>query len=402
MLELYKLYEHFNESTIVVLSLSMILAAGFIVTRFTKALHMPNVSGFILAGVLISPSVLGLINPEVITHMSFVSDLALAYIAFGVGQYFTKEIIMKTGLKTLIVTAAEALTAGILVTFVTLVFFDIPSDFALLLGAIATATAPASTLMTIKQYNAKGDFINLLLQVVALDDIVCLLAFSLISALCTAHLDGSVNIHSIIRPIGYNILLIVIGVIAALVLTILLKSRSKDNRLILVNAFLLLICGVAGILDVSPLLACMVFAMVYVNLTHDDYIFHQLDNFTPPIMSTFFIYSGINMKISALASVGIIGVVYFVVRIIGKYLGSYISCKWMGYSKTITSNLGLALIPQAGVAIGLAFLGQRILPEALGDMLVSVILASSVLYELVGPISAKYALRKSGSIATMK
>lgn len=183
---------------------------------------------------------------------------------------------------------------------------------------------------------------------------------------------------------------------------LLIPARSKDNRLILAIAMLLGISGICASLDISPLLSCMIFGASYINLTSDKKLYRQINNFTPPVMSIFFIMSGMNLDLSALTTVGTVGLAYFIVRIIGKYLGTYISCLITGTSREIRNYMGLALIPQAGVAIGLAFLGQRLLPEEMGKLLLTIILSSSVLYEMVGPVCAKMSLFLSGSITTEK
>lgn len=304
----------------------------------------------------------------------------------------------KAGAKVIIITIFEALMATVLVTLSMHFFFKMSWQFSLILGAIASATAPASTMMTIKQYKAKGDFVDVLLQVVALDDIVCLLAFSVATAIATAS-DGNFHAMDIIKPIGFNLLSIVIGVALAIILRLILNpKRSKENRLILVIMALLSLCAVCSILNVSPLLACMIFSTVYVNITDDTYLFHQIDNFTPPIMLLFFVLSGMKLNMKTLLSVGVIGVSYFLIRIVGKYLGSLLGCILTKQKKEVRYNLGLALIPQAGVAIGLSVLGQRLLPTDLGNLLSTIILASSVLYEFVGPTCAKASLFLSHSI----
>ncbi len=177
------LLNQLNEETRVLLVLSVILFSGFIMTRLTNTLNMPKVSGYIMAGILIGPCCLNFIPKNMIDSMSFVSDLALAFIAFGVGKFFKKEVLMHTGKRIIVITISEALAAGVLVTALLKVIFHLNWDFALILGAIATATAPASTMMTINQYKAKGEFVDTLLQIVALDDVVCLLAFSVVSAI---------------------------------------------------------------------------------------------------------------------------------------------------------------------------------------------------------------------------
>ncbi len=399
-MDIVKFLGGLSQETEILLVLSIILFSGFIMTRLTNTLNMPKVSGYILAGILIGPCCLDFIPGSRIQSMGFVSDIALAFIAFGVGKFFKKEVLMQTGKRIIVITFSEALMAGVLVTLLLKLLFGLDWGFALILGAIATATAPASTMMTINQYKAKGEFVNTLLQIVALDDVVCLLAFSIVSAVITGIESGSLSFHDILLPIAYNIIAIALGVFCGYFLSrLLVPARSRDNRLILAIAMLLGLSGLCAIMDISPLLSCMVFGAVYINLTRDKKLFRQINNFTPPVMSVFFIVSGMNLDLNALTTVGAIGVSYFLIRIAGKYLGTYLSCQAMGTSREIRNYMGLALIPQAGVAIGLAFLGQRILPEATGNLMLTIILSSSVLYEMVGPISAKAALFLSGSIS---
>ena len=399
-LEIYKLYNGLGMATILI-SLAIMLLAGFVVSLLTKLLKLPNVTGYILAGVLIGPYVLNMIPASIIDNMSFISDLALGFIAFGVGKFFKKNVIKSAGLKIIVITVFESLLAGILVTiFIGICFPNLGWSFALLLGAIATATAPASTLMTINQYKAKGEFVNTLLQVVALDDIVCLLVFSVVSAIVSTTSNDGLDVMSIALPILYNIAFIAIGFIAGFVLGFLVEKRSSNSQLIIAVA---MICGISGaciILNISPLLSCMIFGASYINFKEDEKLFKYIDHFTPPIMLLFFVVSGMNMDLSAFATVGLVGVVYFIVRIIGKYAGAYLSCAITKKPSPVKNYLGFALIPQAGVAIGLAFLAQRILPDNIGSTFLSIILSSSVLYEMCGPILAKFALFKSGAINT--
>ena len=399
--EMFDWYSSLNNETVVLLSLAMILLAGFLVTRVTKLLHLPNVSGYIIAGILIGPGVLGLIPEATIDGMGFVSDMALSFIAFGVGRFFKKEKMAETGLRVIFITLFEALLAGVLVTFSMYFLFHVDFKFAALLGAIATATAPASTMMTIDQYHARGEFVNLLLQIVAFDDVVCLLVFSVVASFVTAAETGMMTITGMVVPIFLNLAVILLGVLFAFLLSkMLTPKRSSDNRLILAVAMLAGLSGLCSIVDVSPLLSCMVFGAVYINLTKDKALYHQINSFTPPVMSLFFVVSGMNLDVAALGTFGVIGVAYFLIRIIGKYAGAWLGCAATHTDKTIRNYLGGALVPQAGVAIGLAYLGQRMLPAQYGNLLMTVILASSVLYELIGPACAKFSLIRSGAIKT--
>jgi Kef-type K+ transport system membrane component KefB len=333
--------------------------------------------------------------------MSFISDIALSFIAFGVGRYFSISTLKATGKKVFLITILESVLAGILVTLVIgLSFPDKGWTFALLLGAIATATAPASTMMTIRQYGAKGDFVNLLLEVVSLDDAVCLFCYTLAITIINTTQGGSATVMDIVMPIVWNIVFIAVGLLFGFVHSKLMNAkRSLDNRLILTLGMLFIIDGACAIVGISPLMSCMVFGATYVNLKKDQELFSQVDGFAPPIMCLFFVLSGMNMDFSQFSVIGLIGVIYFFVRILGKYAGAWVGCKISREDKKVTNYLGLALIPQAGVAIGLAVLAKRMLPTDIGNEFYAIIICSSVLYEMIGPALAKVALVKSGAIS---
>ena len=384
----------------VIISLALILIAGFLMTRITKKLRLPNVTGYIISGVLIGPYVLNLIPSAIVERMDFVTDAALAFIAFGVGKYFKLSQLRKSGRKIFVITAFEALVAALLVTLTMIFVFRLPVPFALLLGAIGSATAPASTIMTIRQYKAKGEFVNTILQVVALDDAVALLAFSVCAAVAQAmESHGHVDAMVILVPILVNIAAIGLGAGGGFLLNKLInEKRSQDHRLVLVIAIIFCLTGFCSAFNVSPLLSCMVLGMVYINVSGNKALFKQVNNFTPPLLLLFFVLSGMRMNVPALATAGVIGIAYFIVRILGKYLGAYLGAKVSGASMEIRKFLGLALVPQAGVSIGLAVLGQRILPYESGILLSTIILSSGVLYEMVGPACAKLSLYLSHTI----
>jgi len=388
-----------NSTTITLLSLSTILFAGFLLTRITKLAKLPNVTGYIIAGVIIGPYVLNLIPYEMVKNMSFISDVALAFIAFGVGRFFNREAFQETGFGIIAVTLSESLMAGIMITLSMYYLFHLSWDFCLILGAVATATAPASTMVTIRQYHARGDFVNILLQVVAFDDAVCLVVFSIAIAVINANTGTSVSASEIALPLLYNFGALAVGFVSGVFLSKLMTpERSEDNRLILTISLLLGIAGLCAAVDVSPLLSCMLFGTTYINITKDKELYSQVERFTPPILSMFFVVSGMSLDIRSFNTMGAMGAAYFIIRIAGKFLGAYLGCTMAKTTKAVRNYLGLALIPQAGVAIGLAFLGKRVLPYAMGNMLLTIILSSSVLYELIGPACAKIALIYSGSI----
>ena len=390
----------------VIVSLALMLIAGFAMTRLTSKLRLPNVTAYIVSGILLGPLCLDLVPRGVIDGMSFLDDIALAFIAFSTGEFFRISTLKKSGAKVLVITVLEACLASALVFLVCYFPLGLDLNFSLVLGALAAATAPASTVMTIRQTGAKGDFVDTLLQVVALDDAVGLVAYNVAISVAVAADTGSFDPLSVFRPLGVNLLVFCLGGVFGLLLKLFLDGRSADNRLIVSVALLFAFCGICTALDVSPLLGCMAMGMVYINTTGDERLFKQLNYFSPPILLLFFVRSGLNFDLSALVNTSdiiggvpliLIGVVYFIVRIAGKYAGAYIGCLITKKDRSVRNYLGLALIPQAGVAIGLAAMGARALGGGAGTALETIILASSVLYELIGPACAKLSLYLSHS-----
>ena len=395
-----------SDVSVVIVSVALMLFSGFAMTRVTKRLRLPNVTAYIVAGILMGPYCMNLIPGRVVTGMSFVADIALAFIAFSTGEFFKFSTLKKSGAKVMVITVMEACLASVLVFIVVYFVLGLELNFSIVLAALASATAPASTVMTIRQTHAKSDFVETLLQVVALDDMVGLLAYSIAISVALASMTGDFHAGSIVKPILLNIIVFVLGGLFGLFLKLLLHKRSTDNRLIVSVAVLFAFCGICAILDVSPLLGCMSMSMIYINLTDDERLFKQLNYFSPPILLLFFVRSGVNFDLGALVnsseSIGSvpllrIGVIYFVVRILGKYVGAFLGCAMVGKDKLVRNYLGLALVPQAGVAIGLAAMGARTLGGETGDVLETIILASSVLYELIGPACAKLSLYLSKS-----
>lgn len=396
----------------IIISIAFMLLFGFAMTRITKLLKLPNVTAYILAGILIGPYCLGLVPQRVIDGMDFLSDIALAFIAFSTGEFFRLSTLKKSGARVMVITVLEALLASVVVFIVTFCVLRLELAFSIVLAALASATAPASTVMTIRQTGAKGDFVDTLLQVVALDDIVGLVAYSIAISVAVSSKTGTGAFHvwDIVKPLLINLGVFALGGVFGVLMKLMMpKKRSTDNRLIISVALLFSFCGICTLLDISPLLGCMSMGTVYINITDDDKLFKQLNYFSPPILLLFFVRSGMNFKLDVLISpsgaVGttpllVIGVLYFLFRIIGKYAGAFLGCLAVGKPKQTRNVLGLALIPQAGVAIGLAALGARTLGGEDGVALNTIILASSVLYELIGPACAKLSLYLSGSYST--
>ncbi len=408
------LYEKLGEQSgaaVIIISVSLMLLCGFLMTRITKKLKLPNVTAYIVVGILIGPFCFDLVPQSIVKGTEFLADIALAFIAFSTGEFFKFSKLKSSAGKIALITLAEALATSLLVFILTFYILHLNLAFSIVLSALACATAPASTMMTIRQTGAKGDFVDTLLQVVACDNIVSLFAYSIAISVAVTSITGeALSFLDIIIPTAKNIGVLALGCLFGLLMKLFIHSkRSNDNRLIISVALLFAFCGICTTLDISPLLGCMSMGTVYANVSGDDKLFKQLNYFSPPILLLFFVRSGLAFDLNALinpsgviggVSLLTVGVLYFIVRIVGKYVGAYVGC--LGTKKPLTTRnyLGLALIPQAGVAIGLAAIGARTLGGDTGSALQTIILASSVLYELVGPACAKLSLYLSKSYST--
>lgn len=399
-----------SPAALVIISIALMLSCGFAMTRLTKLVKLPNVTAYILTGILMGPYCFKLIPPEVIAGTDFLADIALAFIAFSVGEYFRISALRKNGPRVILIMAIEVTVCTLLVFILTYYILRLHMAYAIVLSALASATAPASMIVIIRQTRAKGDFVDTLLQVVALDDMVSLVAYSVAISVALASISGSldqITFQLVGMPILTNLAVLLLGGLFGILMKLLMpQGRSKDNRLIISIAVLFAFCGVCAVLDISPLLGCMSMGTVYINVSEDEKLFKQLNYFSPPILLLFFVRSGLNFNLSALLSsdsaIGsvpllVIGVSYCVVRVLGKSIGAFLGGLSVGKPPKVRNHLGLALIPQAGVAIGLATLCARTLGAPYGTNLQTIIMASSIIYEMIGPVSIKLALHLSGS-----
>ena len=380
--------------------LALILFSGLIFGRAVKLLRLPNVTGYLIAGLLIGPYIFKLVPLDLVKGMKMVSEIALAFIAFSIGSEFKLSYLKKVGIVPIVIAIFEALTATIVVSVV-LIVFGFSVQIALLLGAIASATAPAATIMVVRQYKAKGPVTDTLLSVVALDDAVALMAFGFAVAVVNmiANPGESSVLMSIIMPFVEILGSILLGFVLGFLFSLPLRYFKKDsNRLIIVTAFVFLGSALATMLGLSPLLLCMSMSAMLVNLSNaGESILRLTDSVTPPIFLMFFVVSGMELDISILPQIGLIGILYVLFRVIGKVGGAYVGAWIMKASDTIKNHIGFTLIPQAGVAIGLSLMASRLVPEY-GQTIRAVILSATLIYELVGPAITKIALQKAGEI----
>lgn len=393
----------------VVLSLALMLFGGFAMTRLTKLVRLPNVTAYILIGILMGPDCLALIPGQIIQRTDFLADIALALIAFGAGEFFRAEKLKKTGLRVLVIVLIETAACGGLVFALCRAALGLPVAYAIVLAALAAATAPSSMVMVIRQTHAKGPFVDMLLQAVALDDVVSLVSYSVAICIALAVTGGgsAITFGLVAAPIAANLGVMALGAIFGVLLKLLMPgSRSKDNRLIISLAVLFAFCGVCALLNVSPLLGCMSMGMVYINISGDEKLFRQLNYFGPPVMLLFFVRAGLDFEIRALFSAEsavagvplvVIGGAYSAVRMAGKCGGSYLGGVLTKSDRNVRRYFGLGLTPQGGVTIGMAALCARTLNSEVGQNLQTIILAASVIYELVGPACVKLSLYLAGT-----
>lgn len=381
--------------------LALILFSGFIFGRLVKLIKLPNVTGYIIAGLLIGPYVLKLVPLDMTYQLGLISEMALAFIAFSIGAEFKISYLKKVGLTPIVIAILEALTASFVVIVVLVLFkFDIKT--ALLLGAIASATAPAATIMVVKQYDAKGPVTETLLSVVALDDAVALIAFGFAMAIVNSLQNPSEVslLMSLVSPLVEIVGSVLLGLILGILFAIPLRYFKKDsNRLILTIAFVFLGSSLASMLGLSSLLLCMSMGAMLINITRaGNAILKLVDNITPPIFLMFFVVSGMELNIMTIPQIGLIGILYVTCRVIGKVAGAYIGAAIMKAPETVRKYLGFTLVPQAGVAIGLSLIASNTLPAELGQTIRTVILCATLIYELVGPAITKISLEKAGEI----
>ena len=382
------------------LHLSVLLLAGLLGSFLIKFVRLPDVTGYLILGLLVGPSVLGLLDEAAIGQMSAASDIALAFIAFTVGGEFKLSYFKRVGATPIVIAVFESFFAvGLVVAGLLAAGYSLP--FALCLGSIAAATAPAATVMVIKQYHARGPVTECLLSVVAIDDATALIAFGVATSMAkTLESGAALSLYSALGSplleVGASLLL---GFALGCAYTFALRFfKEKGTQLTLTIAFILLGAAVADELDLSALLLCMMFSATFTNLARlSNEVYSAIDRFTPPIFCLFFVLSGADLKLSVLPSIGVVGVIYVVLRVAGKWIGAALGARLMRADANIQKYLGPALLPQAGVAIGLSFLAQQVVPQY-ADTIRAVILCGTLIYELIGPAVSKTTLQKAGEI----
>ena len=423
--------------------IALLLLAALLSTRLMKLLKLPNVTGYIITGIIMGPFVFGLlfnhftydgIRESVIygfvDKIKWVSTIALGFIAFSIGTSFKVSTLKAVGKKVVIITIFEALFASLLVIAALVVaHFIFPNqvswELVLTLGAIASATAPAATLMIIKQYKARGPMVDTLLPVVALDDAAALILFAILFQVATtlASGTGTFDVYKmLVKPILEILISLSIGAALGFFISLLNKwFKSRNNRLIIAIFSIFLACGLyflfkmpqLGGFELSSLLMCMMIGCIYTNMCKDSgRTLDVMDRFTSPIYLMFFVISGASLDLtiffnkSGLLVLAIAGI-YLIFRVVGKWSGAFTGASIAKCEPKIKKYLGFALIPQAGVAIGLATTASALFSasenettKTAGALIIAIILSSTLVYELIGPMVSKFALKKAGEISS--
>lgn len=397
----------------VLLYLSILLITGLLFSKVAKLVKLPNVTGYIIGGILIGP-ILGLLGVHLIPDsategLEVISQIALGFIAFSIGTEFKISYFKRVGIQPIVIAIFESFLA-IIVVLGLLLLFGYDLQFSLVLSAIAAATAPAATIMVIKQYKAKGDVTENLLSVVALDDATAIIFFGIFVAI--AEIVGSTSHTSIALQIAMPFLEIlasvVVGFIAGVIMVFAVRwFKGRGNRISIILSLIFLLSSFTEIgrkifadFEFSALMACMMMGAVYTNLVEDEILdvsMQLVDRITPPIFLMFFVLSGYELRLDVLAQVGVVGVIYIIGRMLGKISGAHLGAVITKAPEKVRKYLGFGLVPQAGVAIGLTIVADAIVPQYAAQIK-AVVLSATFIYELLGPSITKASLTAAGEI----
>ncbi|HHU51536.1 MAG TPA: cation:proton antiporter [Firmicutes bacterium] len=389
----------------IVLLLGLILVTGFAGGRLISLFKLPAVTGYLIVGLLLGPSVMGMISFDTIEQLAPINTIALSIIAFLIGGEFSFKLLKRCGKSAILIAIFEVLGALTFVTGILHFLLGMKVSTALILGAISSATAPAATIMVLREYKAKGPLTDNLLAVVAIDDALCLIVFGIVMSSVKAivgQMGGSVAAMLIV-PIWELLGSVLLGGVFALAfLAISQRIKEGFDKLVLILGAVFVLAGVSDLLHLSSLLACMAMGCIAINLLprETDRVFKIVKSIDTPIYVLFFVTAGANLHLSVLAKVGIIGVVYILSRVIGKMFGAALGAKLGKAPLVVQKYLGLGLVPQAGIAIGLTQMLQQDLPM-IADLVTTVVLGSVVILEIIGPFFSKMAITKAGEVGGM-
>ena len=386
-----------------ILSLGFLLLAGLLAGKLIRRIKIPTVTAYLLLGIIIGPWALNLVSEGILSSSGLISNIVLGLIAFSIGQNFALERFRKIGKPVIWISILAAVAPWFLISVAFLVLLKQPFYIALLFGAISSATAPAATMMVVREYKAKGSFTDTLLGVVAIDDAWCLIIFALSFAIAKAFAAHTVSNLFVFKAIFSSLLEIIgaciLGGILALILSYLSRFvTTPADLLIYTLGFIFLNTGLALYFNFSVLLANMFMAAVLVNVHKVSFkFFEALRTIDSPLYLLFFVLVGANLEFGLLKTLGLLGLGYVIFRSIGKIGGAYLGGLIAQVPARMKKYLGLALLPQAGIALGVALIAKTEFPE-IGSIIFTTIVATTIIYEIVGPICTKISLKKAGEI----
>lgn len=387
-----------------ILSLAIIFILSFFFARLAKKLKIPTITAYVVLGILLSPSLLNLISDSFLSKADFFSNIVLGMIAFALGESFSLSVLRRVGRLVVAISISASLFPWLLVTLATWLIFNQPFYIALVFGAIAAATAPAAVVMVTQEYRSKGEFTDTLLGVVAIDDAWALVIFGLSLSLANSFVHGGYDFFSITRDLLKTLIEIGGSFISGALIAIIFNKLSRfintmKERLIYTLGFLFLVIGLAISFNFSILLSCMFFGAVLSNTNQKSFqFFDALREINAPLYLIFFVLAGASLKISVLSTAMALTAGFIIFRTIGKVAGSYLGAKIVDASSAIKKYMGLALIPQAGVALACALIAKHSIGGFWGDKILAVTVASTVIFELIGPGLTKFSLGKAGEI----
>jgi len=386
------------------LKLGLVILAGLIGGKIARHFKLPDVTGYLIAGLFLGGSFLQLVSEQDIDSLGIISELALAVIAFSIGSEFVVKEMKKLGKAVFIITLAEVIGAVIVVFTVVYYIFQQSFVFSIIIASMSAATAPAATLMVIRQFRARGPLTQTILPVVALDDVFGIIAFGLAVSVAKIVTGGSDQPLALMvtKPFIEIFASLLLGCVFGVILTYACKF-APDNEVLLglILAVIGITTGIANWLGLSALLACIMVGTMVVNLKHNpNRVFSSLNNFTPPLYLLFFTLAGASLDLRILASVGFLGVGYILARMGGKMAGAWAGAKISASPDVIRKYLGLALLPQGGISIGLTVIVRQMFPEQ-AEAIATIIMFSVLVYETTGPIFAKIAIQKAGEVGGM-
>jgi len=384
----------------ILFDLSIIFIFGLLIGQVLKKVKLPEVMGYLIAGIVIGPYVLKLVTADSLNGMELFSTIALSFVSFLIGAEFKWNYVKRLGKKPFIIGLTCSLFTMLSVTSC-LYLAGSTLSFALIMGAIAAATAPVAIMMIVKEYKSRGELTDTMLSVIAIDDVISVIIFGFTIVIAQYLESGSATLEGIMQPFSEIGISLIMGIVLGLFLGVtakLFKTRNNIICMILVTVFTAIL--IADYAKISSLLMCMITGMVFVNAYNrnfTDKVLDVMDDISSPLMIIFFVISGASLDFKVLPEVGVIGIIFILARAFGKVFGAYLGATVGKSSSNVKKYLGPTLLSETGIAIGLALLAKEVLPNY-GEILIAITIASSFIFDMIGPFLVKISLKKAGEI----